>query len=77
MNLNSFSIRIIFAALGILCGAICGFVIGRVVLLFLPLDGIDRTNGIVVGAVIGAGIGYGVSRILRLRLVSNSHPKDR
>ena len=79
MMLKTITIRAALALTGLLCGAIPGYVIARVLTQALPFDAVARTNGIVVGTAIGAGMGYGAYRILYSRQAqpakSQSDPK--
>ena len=62
MKLKSIAIRAGLATAGILCGGILGGCVASIIIFALPLEGVFRTNGIVVGTAIGAGIGYGAYR---------------
>ena len=69
MKLKSLPVRIVFAMVGILIGAIFGCVTAQVLLGFTTLEGVARTNGIVIATAIGAGVGYGALHTLRLRML--------
>ena len=69
--IDSLLFRAILATIGMLCGGILGGAIARCLVELVPLDGVFRTNFIVVGASFGLAVGYGAYRKIHSRLTSD------